>query len=42
MPITDTPHLGAIVEVIWPRAKIDARETENAPLITGQNTPITA
>ncbi|MEL7093501.1 MAG: ATP-binding protein, partial [Pseudomonadota bacterium] len=39
---TDTPHLGAIVEVVWPRAKIDAREAENAPLTIGQNTPITA
>lgn len=38
----DTPHLGAIVEVVWPRAKIDAREADNMPLTIGQNTPITA
>ncbi|WP_299619252.1 sensor histidine kinase RegB [uncultured Tateyamaria sp.] len=25
-----TPHVGAIVEVIWPRAKIDARSGDNA------------
>jgi two-component system sensor histidine kinase RegB len=25
-----TPHIGAIVEVVWPRSKIDARSGENA------------
>lgn len=26
----DVPHVGAIVEVVWPRGKIDARSGENA------------
>ncbi|WP_299684633.1 sensor histidine kinase RegB [uncultured Tateyamaria sp.] len=37
---TELPHVGAIVEVSWPRVKIDAREGENA-VAQGQNEPIT-
>jgi len=34
-------HVGAIVEVVWPRSKIDARSGENA-VVVGRNEPITA
>ena len=37
----DGTHVGAIVEVVWQRSKIDARVGENAILI-GENKPITA
>ncbi|MEO0667762.1 MAG: ActS/PrrB/RegB family redox-sensitive histidine kinase [Pseudomonadota bacterium] len=36
---TEQPRVGAIVEVSWPRPKIDAREGENA-VAKGQNEPI--
>ncbi|MEL6618475.1 MAG: ActS/PrrB/RegB family redox-sensitive histidine kinase [Pseudomonadota bacterium] len=36
-----SPHVGAIVEVIWPRAKIDARVGDYA-VPQGQNAPIEA
>ncbi|MEM7630776.1 MAG: ATP-binding protein, partial [Pseudomonadota bacterium] len=35
----EIPHVGAIVEVSWPRPKIDAREGENA-VVRGRNEPI--
>ena len=35
----DTPHVGAIVEVVWPRAKVDARQGEK-PVTIGKNEPI--
>ena len=35
----ENPHVGAIVEVSWPRPKIDAREGENA-VVRGRNEPI--
>ncbi len=37
----ELPHVGAIVEVNWPRSKIDARQGENA-ISQGRNEPITA
>ena len=36
---SEQPRVGAIVEVSWPRPKIDAREGENA-VAKGQNEPI--
>ncbi|MEX0370364.1 MAG: sensor histidine kinase, partial [Tateyamaria sp.] len=32
-------HIGAIVEVVWPRAKVDARHGEKAVAV-GRNEPI--
>ncbi|SFS84019.1 two-component system, sensor histidine kinase RegB [Sulfitobacter marinus] len=37
---TDQPRLGAVVEVVWPRSKIDAVDGEAAVPI-GENVPIT-
>ncbi len=37
---TDLRKLGAVVEVVWPRSKIDAVAGET-PIPTGENTPIT-
>jgi two-component system sensor histidine kinase RegB len=36
----DLRKLGAVVEVVWPRSKIDAVAGET-PIPTGENTPIT-
>jgi len=37
----DRPRLGAVVEVVWPRRKLDAVSGET-PVPQGENTPITA
>jgi hypothetical protein len=33
-------HCGAIIEVVWPRTKIDARRGENSISIDQKNKPI--
>ena len=36
----DVKHCGAIIEVVWPRTKIDARRGENSISMDQKNKPI--